>query len=151
MTTEVRIPLLPESTELATISQIYVSEGQVVTRDQNLFDVETDKVVLEVVAPATGVVGQVTIELGDQVKTEQLVMHLREVAGSESAAIPAAPERIETIAQDKPNVDAERLLLEEVVGKSLFDRRGVICGGLGLIFGIIIGTLGTLGTIAWIG
>ena len=56
MTTEIRVPQLPESVADATLVAWHKQPGDAVTRDENLADLETDKVVLEVPAPANGVV-----------------------------------------------------------------------------------------------
>ena len=55
MTTEIKVPVLPESVADATVATWHVQVGDSVTRDQVLVDIETDKVVLEVPAPADGV------------------------------------------------------------------------------------------------
>jgi 2-oxoglutarate dehydrogenase E2 component (dihydrolipoamide succinyltransferase) len=56
MTTEVRVPQLPESVADATLVAWHKGVGDAVARDENLADLETDKVVLEVPAPAAGVI-----------------------------------------------------------------------------------------------
>ncbi len=58
MTTEIKVPVLPESVADATIATWHVQPGDTVSRDQNLVDIETDKVVLEVVSPADGVISE---------------------------------------------------------------------------------------------
>ncbi len=55
MTIEVKVPVLPESVADATISAWHKKPGDFVKRDENLVDLETDKVVLEVPAPSDGV------------------------------------------------------------------------------------------------
>ena len=64
MTIEIKVPVLPESVADATIATWHVKAGDSVKRDQNLVDIETDKVVLEVVAPADGVIGEIIDEEG---------------------------------------------------------------------------------------
>ena len=54
-TIEVKVPALPESVADATIATWHKKEGDSVTRDENLLDLETDKVVLEVPAPQSGI------------------------------------------------------------------------------------------------
>ena len=56
---EIKVPVLPESVADATIATWHAQPGEAVSRDQNLVDIETDKVVLEVVAPADGSVGEI--------------------------------------------------------------------------------------------
>ena len=86
MTTEIKVPVLPESVADATIATWHVQAGDSVSRDQNLVDIETDKVVLEVVAPEDGVISEILFQEGDTVLGEQLIAHL--TAGA--AAAPAA-------------------------------------------------------------
>ncbi len=64
MTIEIKVPVLPESVADATIATWHVKAGDAVKRDQNLVDIETDKVVLEVVAPADGTIGEILNEEG---------------------------------------------------------------------------------------
>ena len=59
MTIEIKVPVLPESVADASIATWHVKAGEKVSRDQNLVDIETDKVVLEVVAPADGVLSHI--------------------------------------------------------------------------------------------
>ena len=63
MTIEVRVPQLPESVADATLVSWHKKPGDAVARDENLVDLETDKVVLEVPAPVGGVLKE--IKLGD--------------------------------------------------------------------------------------
>lgn len=131
--TEIKIPQLPESTSYAKVSRIHVNEGQEVEYDQTLFDVETDKVVLEVVSPFAGIIESFNVSNGEDVVSEQLAMKLRVKENSDT---PAESKKV----QD----DSGRLLLEETIGNSLFDKRGQICGLFGLGIGIIIGVIGTV-------
>ncbi len=73
MTTEIKVPVLPESVADATIATWHVSVGDTVSRDQNLVDIETDKVVLEVVSPEDGVITEISQEEGATVLGEQLI------------------------------------------------------------------------------
>lgn len=97
MTIEIKVPVLPESVADATIARWHIKVGDTVTRDQNLVDIETDKVVLEVVAPADGVIAEITHAEGDTVLGEQLIAKLTEGAtaavkmASASAASTATP------------------------------------------------------------
>ena len=59
MSIEVKVPALPESVADATISAWHKQPGDSVSRDENLVDIETDKVVLEVPAPADGVLAEI--------------------------------------------------------------------------------------------
>ncbi|MCP1726388.1 2-oxoglutarate dehydrogenase E2 component (dihydrolipoamide succinyltransferase) [Natronospira proteinivora] len=64
MSTEVKVPQLPESVSDATLVAWHKSAGDAIKRDENLADLETDKVVLEVPAPADGVLKEIRVEEG---------------------------------------------------------------------------------------
>ena len=78
MTIEIKVPVLPESVADASIATWHVKAGDAVKRDQNLVDIETDKVVLEVVAPADGTIGEILNEEGATVLGEQVIAKLEE-------------------------------------------------------------------------
>jgi 2-oxoglutarate dehydrogenase E2 component (dihydrolipoamide succinyltransferase) len=87
MTLEVKVPVLPESVSDATIASWHKKPGDAVRRDENLVDLETDKVVLEVPAPADGVLKEIKFETGATVTSQQVLAILEEGA----TAAPAAP------------------------------------------------------------
>ncbi|MCG7814955.1 dihydrolipoamide succinyltransferase, partial [Alteromonas sp. MCA-1] len=101
MTIEIKVPVLPESVADATIATWHVKAGDAVKRDQNLVDIETDKVVLEVVAPADGTIGEILNEEGATVLGEQVIAKL-EKGG---AAAPAEA-KTESKAKDDSKSDA---------------------------------------------
>jgi 2-oxoglutarate dehydrogenase E2 component (dihydrolipoamide succinyltransferase) len=84
MTTEIKVPSLPESVSDATIAKIYVKVGDAVTRDQNLVDLETEKVMLEVPAPRAGVIEKILISQGDVVTAEQVLFVVSEGGQADS-------------------------------------------------------------------
>ncbi len=84
MTTEIKVPVLPESVADATVATWHVKVGDAVSRDQNLVDIETDKVVLEVVAPEDGVIVSISEDEGATVLGEQVIAQLG--AAGEAAA-----------------------------------------------------------------
>ena len=88
MSTEIRVPQLPESVADATLVAWHKQPGDAIRRDENLADLETDKVVLEVPAPANGVVRQILVQSGSVVKSGQVLAVIEE--GAASAAAPAA-------------------------------------------------------------
>ena len=143
MHTEILIPILPESTTDAEISNIYVNEGQAVKSGDVLFDVETDKVVLEVPCSEDGIIEKFNISLGDSVSSEQIAMLLKQHQSTDVPVDSKEVLRVEYIQEKLVKDDSGRVHLEEVVGNSLFDKRGVICGCIGLIIGITLGVLGT--------
>ena len=87
MTTEIRVPQLPESVADATLVAWHKQPGDTVKRDENLADLETDKVVLEVPAPANGVVKELKFKTGTVVTSGQVLVVIEEGA---AAAAPAS-------------------------------------------------------------
>ncbi|WP_028108845.1 2-oxoglutarate dehydrogenase complex dihydrolipoyllysine-residue succinyltransferase [Ferrimonas futtsuensis] len=73
MSIEIKVPVLPESVADASIATWHVQPGESVSRDQNLVDIETDKVVLEVVAPEDGTISEIIHAEGDTVLAEQVI------------------------------------------------------------------------------
>jgi 2-oxoglutarate dehydrogenase E2 component (dihydrolipoamide succinyltransferase) len=86
MTTEIRVPQLPESVADATLVAWHKQPGDTVSRDENLADLETDKVVLEVPAPLNGVIKEIRIQSGTTVTSGQLLAVIDEAAAGASAA-----------------------------------------------------------------
>ncbi|HEY2679013.1 MAG TPA: 2-oxoglutarate dehydrogenase complex dihydrolipoyllysine-residue succinyltransferase [Steroidobacteraceae bacterium] len=95
MTIEVRVPQLPESVADATLVSWHKKPGDSVARDENLVDLETDKVVLEVPAPVAGVLKEIKLNDGATVTSGQLLAFIEEGAGTSAApvapAVSAAP------------------------------------------------------------
>ncbi len=87
MTIEVRVPQLPESVADATIVSWNKKPGDAVARDENLVDLETDKVVLEVPAPAAGVLKEIRLKDGTTVTSGQVLAVIEE--GAAASAAPA--------------------------------------------------------------
>jgi 2-oxoglutarate dehydrogenase E2 component (dihydrolipoamide succinyltransferase) len=110
MSIEVKVPVLPESVSDATIATWHKQPGDAVKRDENLVDLETDKVVLEVPAPADGVLKEIRHDAGDTVNSQDVIGILEEgaVAGTpkpaaaEEAPRPAAPAKAETAEKTQP-------------------------------------------------
>jgi len=85
MATEVKVPVLPESVSDATIASWHKKAGDAVKRDENLVDLETDKVVLEVPAPVDGVLKEIKFQEGDTVTSAQVLAIIEEGATAEAA------------------------------------------------------------------
>jgi 2-oxoglutarate dehydrogenase E2 component (dihydrolipoamide succinyltransferase) len=90
MTTEIRVPQLPESVADATLVAWHKQPGDAIKRDENLADLETDKVVLEVPAPANGVVREIKIQSGTVVTSGQLLAIIEEGASAGASAASGA-------------------------------------------------------------
>lgn len=101
MTIEVKVPMLPESVSDATISTWHKKAGDSVSRDENLVDLETDKVMLEVPSPIDGILKEIVKQQGDTVQANQVIAIIE--AGN---AKKAAAETPKTAAADneKPAV-----------------------------------------------
>jgi 2-oxoglutarate dehydrogenase E2 component (dihydrolipoamide succinyltransferase) len=86
MSVEIRVPQLPESVADATLVAWRKQAGEAVSRDENLADLETDKVVLELPAPISGVLREIKVAAGTSVKSGELLAVI-----DESATTAAAP------------------------------------------------------------
>ncbi len=82
MSTEIKVPVLPESVSDATIATWHKKPGDAVKRDENLVDLETDKVVLEVPSPVDGVLKEIKFDTGATVTSEQLLAIVEEGAAA---------------------------------------------------------------------
>ncbi len=92
MSTEVRVPQLPESVADATLVTWHKQAGDAVQRDENLADLETDKVVLELPAPVAGVLKALKKEAGSTVGSGELLAVIEEsAAAGDSAAADSGP------------------------------------------------------------
>lgn len=89
MTIEIKVPPLPESVTDATLVTWHKKPGEAVSRDENLVDLETDKVVLEVPAPASGILSEIRITDGTTVTAGEVLAILEEGEGSQKAPPPA--------------------------------------------------------------
>jgi 2-oxoglutarate dehydrogenase E2 component (dihydrolipoamide succinyltransferase) len=117
MSIEVKVPQLPESVTDATLVSWHKKAGEPVGRDENLVDLETDKVVLEVPAPAAGVIKEIKVENGATVTSGQVLAILEEGAAAATASKPAAaqpqaPAESKTAAAAKLAPSAKRMVEE---------------------------------------
>jgi 2-oxoglutarate dehydrogenase E2 component (dihydrolipoamide succinyltransferase) len=103
MSIEIKVPPLPESVSDATLVAWHKSLGESVSRDENLVDLETDKVVLEVPAPASGTIAKIVVENGATVVAGDVLAILEEGEVAVSAPVKA---------EDAPVVDAEAAVVE---------------------------------------
>jgi 2-oxoglutarate dehydrogenase E2 component (dihydrolipoamide succinyltransferase) len=109
MSIEIKVPALPESVSDATLVAWHKSVGESVSRDENLVDLETDKVVLEVPAPASGVIQEIKVADGTTVTAGEILAVLAEGDAAETAA----PET-EATASNEPQV-----VVEDAVPKTI--------------------------------
>ena len=93
MSTEIKVPVLPESVADATVALWHKKPGDSIRRDENLVDLETDKVVLEVPSPVDGVVTKITRDSGETVTSGELLGMIEE------GVVEAVPEPAEAAPQ----------------------------------------------------
>jgi len=91
MRIEVKVPVLPESVTEATLLTWHKKAGDAVTRDENLVDIETDKVVLDVPAPDNGVLVELVKQEGDTVMAQELIAIVDTEATAAEGTAPAQP------------------------------------------------------------
>ena len=111
MATEVKAPVLPESVADGTIATWHKKVGDAVKRDENLLDLETDKVVLEVPSPVDGVLKEIKFEVGATVTSSQVVAIIEE------GAVAAAP----APAAEAPKAEAPKAAAPAPAAKSAAD------------------------------
>ncbi|OGT53318.1 MAG: dihydrolipoamide succinyltransferase [Gammaproteobacteria bacterium RIFCSPHIGHO2_12_FULL_42_13] len=109
MATELKVPLLPESVADATVSTWHKKVGDRVTRDENLVDLETDKVMLEVPSPTNGIIKEIVRSAGSVVHAQDSLAIIEEQAEANpmpsTQQAPVTSAKIETsTASAKPTV-----------------------------------------------
>jgi 2-oxoglutarate dehydrogenase E2 component (dihydrolipoamide succinyltransferase) len=108
MSIEITVPKLPESVADATLVSWHKKPGDAVARDENLADLETDKVVLEVPAPAAGVLKEIRIQNGTTVTSGQILAIIEEGAvAAAPAAATSAPAKAAPAAPPAQKSDAK--------------------------------------------
>ena len=92
MAIEIKAPVFPESVADGEVAVWHKAEGEAVSQDELIVEIETDKVVIEVVAPEDGVITKIHAQEGDVIQSEQLLATLEQGAAAvPSAATPSAP------------------------------------------------------------
>lgn len=118
MTIEIKAPTFPESVQDGTVATWHKQPGEAVARDELIVDIETDKVVLEVVAPADGSISEIIKGEGEVVLSNELIAKF--TAGAAGAA--KASEQSEA---DEPSDDSADEPLANPAAKKLADDKGV--------------------------
>ena len=124
MTIELKVPALPESVADATIATWHKKVGDVVKRDENILDLETDKVVLEVPAPADGILKEILFPAGATVKSGQLLAQIAAGQGTSPASEKPATDvsKSNTDAATSPGV--RRLMAEHDISPTAIQGSG---------------------------
>jgi 2-oxoglutarate dehydrogenase E2 component (dihydrolipoamide succinyltransferase) len=122
---EIKAPEFPESIADGEIAAWHVSAGEAVKRDQVLVDIETDKVVLEVVAPSDGVVTEILKGEGDTVLAEEILAKF-EAGAAGSAPEPKAEARTEETAEaEAPAAEEAAETIASPAAKKLADENKI--------------------------
>ncbi|MDD3762599.1 MAG: 2-oxoglutarate dehydrogenase complex dihydrolipoyllysine-residue succinyltransferase [Nevskiales bacterium] len=123
MSIEITVPNLPESVSSATVASWHVKAGEAVKREQNLLDLETDKVMLEVPALEDGVLAEIRVEAGAEVQAGDVLAILKpgaapaaaaEAKADSAPAAPAAEASPAAAADNESQSPAVRKLLSEL-------------------------------------
>src|SRR6202453_956292 len=103
---EIRVPTLGDSATEATIGRWFKNPGEAVAVDEPLVELETDKVTIEVPAPAAGVLGEIAAKDGDTVAVGAVLGQIKEGAGA--PAKPAPPSAPKPSAEPAPQPAAAK-------------------------------------------
>ena len=133
MSIEIKVPSLPESVTDATVAKWYKAAGDGVERDENLLDLETDKVMLEVPAPASGVIEEILVKEGDIVTADQVLALVKEgavvkqsVVTESSQAAPSTETSVDATETDTDHLSpsVRRLIAEKGLDASKIKGTG---------------------------
>ena len=122
MATEIRVPTLGESVAEATVGQWFKKPGDAVNADEPLVELETDKVTIEVPAPASGTLAEIAVGDGETVEVGALLGMLSEGAGA-PAAKPAAKPAAAKPAAAQPAAGAKAGVASPAAAKIAADNR----------------------------
>ncbi|RBP28568.1 2-oxoglutarate dehydrogenase E2 component [Marinobacter pelagius] len=106
MSTEIKAPVFPESVAEGTVATWHKQPGEACSRDELIVDIETDKVVLEVVAPADGVIEEIVKGEGDTVESGEVIGKFKEGAAGESKPAESKPEAKEEAPKEEAKSEA---------------------------------------------
>ena len=135
MATEIKVPTLGESVSEATVASWLKNVGESVTADEPILELETDKVTLEVPAPATGVIASVAVAEGDTVEPDAILGLIDESAtatATPTASAPASPPATTTAPAAAPATDAnaghQSPAVAKLVAENNFDASNLMPG-----------------------
>jgi 2-oxoglutarate dehydrogenase E2 component (dihydrolipoamide succinyltransferase) len=124
MTIEIKAPTLPESVPDGTIATWHKKAGEAVKRDELLVDIETDKVVIEVVSPADGVLQQILKNTGDTIVSNELIAYVEAGAVAAAPAARAQEPKSETASADEPMLSPAAKKIAEENGLAIESIKG---------------------------
>ena len=108
MSIEVKVPNLPESVSEATVADWHKQAGDKVSREENLVDLETDKVMLEVPSTANGVLKEIKVKAGDTVQEGDVLAILEEgESGGDAKAAKSSGSSSKSAKQDEADDDGD--------------------------------------------
>ncbi len=125
MLIEVKVPQLSESVSEATLVTWHKKEGQAVSRDENLIDIETDKVVLETPAPADGVLVKIIKGDGDTVGSGDLIAQIDTEAKAAAGAAPAAAAAAPAVTPPPAAATSSAAGAASPAARKILDEKGV--------------------------
>lgn len=135
MAIEIKAPAFPESIADGEVAAWHKAEGDAVSRDELLVEIETDKVVLEVVAPADGVIAKIHVQAGETIQSEQLLAMLEPGPAAQSSAAPTSKAVPDTAASSPadaaPVADLLGPAARQLVEKHKLDISGITGSGKG--------------------
>ena len=107
MAIEIKVPVLPESVSDATVAAWHKQVGDAVERGENIVDLETDKVVLEVPSPVDGVITEIKEAEGATVVTDQVIASIEEGAAPEKGDAGSVEAKPESQPESKPSAESK--------------------------------------------
>lgn len=113
MTIEIKAPAFPESIAEGTIATWHKRPGEAVNRDELIVDIETDKVVMEVVAPADGHLSKILKEEGDTILSNEVIAEFTKGEGAVAVKEPPAEEGGDMAVTD--SAEANSAQIDELV------------------------------------
>src|SRR3954468_23019311 len=102
MTVEIKVPAMGESVTEATVARWFKKEGESVARDEPLLELETDKVTVEVPAPAAGLIESISVQAGATVQVGAILGAIAEGKAGKAAAVPAGNPDAARVAAKEP-------------------------------------------------
>ncbi len=108
MSIEVKVPMLPESIADATIAKWHKKAGDAVSRDENIMDLETDKVMLEVPSPTDGILKEIRKKEGDVVHANEIVAIIEAGAAAKPVAAEKAAPAAKTVEAAPKKAEPEK-------------------------------------------